>query len=260
MYQVVPERLGGLRAFFGESPPNAPMLDACLDRRAPGRAFVDDFRAPTACVVAMNYSFVFLGGRPAAGFIERALLRLRRDQPLQVVWPDGRPPRAPAPDRAVDRIEFRERLDPAGSRLREASARMPEGGSIARIDAHTIERCIWRDEVASAAGSVAEFLAHGIGFCLVLAGRIVAEAYSCFWGMDRVEVAVVTHAEHRGRGYAGVVCARLIEACEAIGFKSYWSCDAANGASVRLARRLGFTNPREYRLLYYPQNPPPASR
>ncbi|BET65948.1 hypothetical protein ASA1KI_08660 [Opitutales bacterium ASA1] len=251
MFQLQPEQFGELRDFFVVAPPNAPMLHAFFDGRSPGRAFVDRAERPTACVVAMNYSFVFFGGRPSGDFVRQALAYLRRDQFLHVVWPTGKPPKQPAPDHAVERIEFRQRIDFAGARLREAQQRMPAGARVARIDAKLLERCLWREEAVLAAGSWSEFLLHGFGFCLLLGEQIVAEAYSCFWGLERVEIATITHGEHRGRGYAGVVCAHLIDACEKVGFSTYWSCDADNVASRRLAARLGFADPQDYRLLRY---------
>ena len=34
--------------------------------------------------------------------------------------------------------------------------------------------------------------------------------------------------------------------------KAIWACDKENAESVRLAKRLGFTNPVEYEFLYFP--------
>ena len=34
--------------------------------------------------------------------------------------------------------------------------------------------------------------------------------------------------------------------------KAIWACDEENAESVRLAKRLGFTNPVEYEFLYFP--------
>ncbi|HEX9784520.1 MAG TPA: GNAT family N-acetyltransferase [Opitutaceae bacterium] len=251
MFPVTPEQLTELRAFFADPPPNAPMLYAFLDGRAPGRVFVDRLGDAGACVVAMNYSFVFFGGQPTPDFIHEALGWLRRDQFLHVVWPVGGLPRSPAPDQAVDRIEYRQRIDFAGALLRQAFLRIPEGGRVRRIDAELMKRCMWREEAAFAAGSIVEFLLHGVGFCLLIGEEIVSEAYSCFWGLDRVEIATITHRDHRGKGYAAAVCAYLIDACEKIGFSTYWSCDATNMPSRRLAARLGFSDPCNYRLLRY---------
>lgn len=259
MYQVVPERFSELRRFFPNAPANEPMLQACLEGRAPGRAFVDRPREPTVSVVAMNYSFVFFSAKAPSGFIEPALRQLRRDQELHVVWAEeARLPRHPAPERSVPRLEFRQRLDATGACLRGALARLPAAGRLARIDRDLSTQCLWRDEAVRALGSLDAFLAHSLGYCLLLSGRVVAEAYACFWGLDRVEIAAITHPEHRGRGLGAVVCAQLIEACESIGFATYWNCDAGNEPSRRLAAKLGYVDPREYRLLRYERALPAA--
>jgi RimJ/RimL family protein N-acetyltransferase len=256
MFQVLPERIEALQPFFAYAPPNAPMLQAFFDRRAPGRAFVDAQRNPTGCIVAMNYRFVFPGGAVTPGFMQEAIARLRREQTLHIVWPADRAwPRGVArPDIEIGRLEFSRRDDPGGTRV-GALSRPPAGMKVKRIDAALLRRCQWRGEVTSAAGSVQEFFANGIGFCLMAGDRIASEAYGCFWGRDRSEIATITHPDFRGRGCATAVCAHLISACEALGFSLYWGCDDDNDASLRVADKLGFTDPRSYRLLHFEQTP-----
>jgi RimJ/RimL family protein N-acetyltransferase len=257
MYQVVPESVGQLKRFFRVPPPNAPMLEAFFEGRAPGRAFVNDFRSPTACVVAMRYNFVFPAGAITAKFFEDTLQELRREQTLHVVWSDNarRPPHVPGGSEMIDRVEFRRRIDADRARLRAARAALLTAprAEVRRIDEALLERCEWREEIARATGSLRDFLGHGIGFCLLVGDTVVSEAYASFWGIDRIEIATTTHPDHRRRGYAAAACAQLIETCEEIGFETYWSCDASNEPSLRLAHKLGYADPRSYRLLRYAQ-------
>lgn len=256
MFQVLPERIEALLPLFADPPPNAPMLQAYFEKRAPGRAFVETPRDPGGCLIAMNYRFVFLGGEVSRALMREAIARLRREQPLDVVWPLQRalPRGVPQPDVEVERVEYRRRHDPDGSLIRSLAQRMP-GMEIRRIDATMIRRCLWRKEVKSAKGTVREFFQNGIGFCLMCGERIAAEAYACFWTADRSEIAVITHPDFRRRGCATILCAHLIAACEPLGFAPYWSCEADNDSSRRLADRLGFTEPRSYRLLRYEREP-----
>jgi RimJ/RimL family protein N-acetyltransferase len=189
------------------------------------------------------------------------LRQLRFDQPLDVVWPAGRAvvPHGPKPAEIVARVEFRRRRNRSETHL-EKLATAPRGAEVLRIDSRVMRRCLWRDDVLRATGSTSEFLGHGLGFCLEVGKAIVAEAYAVIWSEDRAEIATVTHPEHRGRGHATVLCASLIQACEAVGLKTYWNCDARNEASVRLATRLGYIDPHEYRLLRYPQQGPVSRR
>lgn len=258
MYRVVSEQVAQLRPFFAARPPaNAPMLQAFLDRRAPGHAYVNDARAPTACVIAMHHRFVFFGGEVSANFYESALRELRRSQTLHVVASSSGPrlPRRPAPDEEVQRLEFSRRHDPERARVRAIQRTSASLGEVRRIDAALFGRCRWRDEIVRLMGSEREFHMHGIGYGLLVDGRVMAEAYGCLWTGERVELAVTTQPEARGRGYATAVCAHLIDTCEAVGFATYWSCDADNEPSVRLATKLGYEEPHAYRLLRFERLP-----
>lgn len=252
MHQLLSDELPLLERFFSGTMANDPMLRAFLRGRVPGQAFVDGASKPAACVIAANYRFVFFGGAPTKKFQQEALLRLRRQQALDLVWtPAGtRLPSGPTPDEIVSRVEFRRRESRGPSHLDTLAAAVP-AAEIKRIDSRNIKRCLWRDDVLRATGSTSEFLGHGLGFCLMVEESIVAEAYAVIWSGERAEVATVTHPQHRGRGYATVLCAALIKACEAVDLSTYWNCDEDNGASVRLARRLGYTDPHQYRLLHF---------
>lgn len=258
MYRVVPEQVAQLKPFFAARPPaNAPMLESFLEQRAPGQAYVNDVRAPTACVVAMHHRFVFFGGDVSTHFYEAALRELRRTQPIHVVAPPqaGRLPRRPVPDEEVHRVEFFRRVDAGRARVRAIQRTSAALGEVRRIDATVFARCAWKDEIVRLLGSAQEFLMHGIGYALLVDGRIMAEAYGCLWTGDRVELAVMTHPEARGRGFATAACAHLIDTCEAVGFQTYWSCDADNEPSLHLAHKLGYDEPRDYRLLRFDQAP-----
>lgn len=262
MYRVVPDQIALLKPLFSARPPaNAPMLQAFFEHRAGGLALVNDLRSPTACVVAVRQRFAFFGGDVSSRFYEAALGELRRTQTLQVVVPalGARLPRRPAPDDEVHRVEFCRRPDQGRVNVRAIQRASASLGEVRRIDAALFNRCSQRDEIVHLLGSAREFLMHGIGYALLVDGRIVAEACGCLWTRDRVELAVTTQAEYRGRGYATAVCAHLIDTCEAVGCQAYWSCDAHDDGSLRLAARLGYDDPREYRLLRFEHAAEPAA-
>ena len=150
MYRVVPEQVAQLKPYFSARPPaNAPMLQAFFEHRAPGHAYVNDVRAPTACVVAVHHRFVFFGGEVSPHFHEAALRELRRTQTLQVVAParGSRLPRRPVPDAEVHRVEFYRRPDPDRARVRAIQRASAALGEVRRIDAALFNRCAWRDEI-----------------------------------------------------------------------------------------------------------------
>jgi RimJ/RimL family protein N-acetyltransferase len=252
MHQLRSDDLSLLERFFTDATANDPMLRAFLSGRVPGQAFVDVVGKPAACVIAVNYRFVFFGGLPSRKFEEQAMQQLRRQQALDVVWsPVGmRLPHGLKPDKIAPRVEFRRRENRGPSHLETLAAGAPHA-EVERIDSRNIRRCLWRDDVLRATGSTSEFLGHGLGFCLMVDEAIVAEAYAVIWSGERAEIATVTHPQHRGHGYATVLCASLIKACEAVDLSTYWNCDEDNGTSIRLATRLGYTDVQQYRLLRY---------
>jgi RimJ/RimL family protein N-acetyltransferase len=237
------------------------MLRAFLAQRVPGHAYVDRWPAPSACMIAVNYRFVFIAGKPSRAFQEAAIRDVRSQQAVDVVWPAGsvRLPHGPAPDEVVARLEFRRRQSRGQAHLDTLAAGAPHT-EVCKIDSRMMGRCLWRNDVLRATGSTSEFLGHGLGFCLMMEEEIVAEAYAVIWNGDRAEIATVTHPAHRGRGFATVLCASLIKACEGVGLKTYWNCDADNLTSVRLAIRLGFDDVHPYRLLRFKHLPPGNAR
>ena len=76
---------------------------------------------------------------------------------------------------------------------------------------------------------------------------VVCEAGTGVATHGRIEVGITTAKGHRQRGLATTACAKLIEICEAQGYATWWDCAKQNDASVRLARKLGYENEREYR-------------
>jgi RimJ/RimL family protein N-acetyltransferase len=64
-------------------------------------------------------------------------------------------------------------------------------------------------------------------------------------------VGVSTAEPYRGRGFATIACARLIEMCEKQGYKTWWDCAKQNLPSVRLAKKLGYQGEPEYRYVWW---------
>jgi predicted GNAT family acetyltransferase len=118
-----------------------------------------------------------------------------------------------------------------------------------------MERCEWGDTVAEAADGVEAFLETGLGLCLIDGDEIVCEAYAPFLGRRSAEVGVVTPEAYRVRGLAAIAVAFLAERLAGQGLGLYWSCDAENTASIRVAEKLGFVGARRYAMLLYRQLP-----
>ncbi|CAM3966243.1 acetyltransferase [Bacillus luti] len=97
-------------------------------------------------------------------------------------------------------------------------------------------------------GSTEAFLNDGFGFCIEKNGTIVAECVSIFSGNGFAEIDIATHKEHQGKGLAQAVATRFIEYCMQNDIIPCWDCYVANIPSQKLASKLSFYNPIEYRL------------
>jgi RimJ/RimL family protein N-acetyltransferase len=81
--------------------------------------------------------------------------------------------------------------------------------------------------------------------------EIIVESYVSSFGETQADIGAVTREAYRGHGYAPIACAYLIQACEQRGYQAYWSCDAENEASIRVAQKLGVRQERAYQILEY---------
>ena len=70
-----------------------------------------------------------------------------------------------------------------------------------------------------------------------------------------IELGTITQPEHRERGYATIVSARIALECERLGYQTHWNCAKDNPASAAIARRLGYRNVQEFQLLVWPKLP-----
>lgn len=100
--------------------------------------------------------------------------------------------------------------------------------------------------------SADEFLTHGIGFSLIYQGKLAATAFSAFIIDNYLEIGIETIPEYRGKGFAEMVCAALIDYCISNNFIPVWACRLENTGSVKLAQKLGFEISK--RIPYYKIN------
>lgn len=94
-----------------------------------------------------------------------------------------------------------------------------------------------------------------LGVVILDGYTVVCEAATGAPTHERIEVGVTTAELYRGQGFATIACARLIEMCEAQGFRTWWDCAKQNIPSIKLARKLGYQNEREYRYVWWSKNP-----
>jgi RimJ/RimL family protein N-acetyltransferase len=245
-----------LPGLFTDHLPNKAQLWAVLQGRATGSAVVDCMPNPSECMIRTDAALTYFSQGSSQAFLESALARLRKIGLVWLVWPPESSLKTPAVKEAeiVQRIEFID-CDPHSAHLETLRQGLPSGFEIRAMDRPLLDRCEWRDEMVFYCGSEANFLENGIGLCLMEGDEIISEAYASALGDQYAEIGAITQKSYRGQGYAPIACASLIEACENRGYQAYWSCDVDNPASIRVARKLGFRQERNYKIFEYCSTP-----
>lgn len=102
-------------------------------------------------------------------------------------------------------------------------------------------------------GSYKSFLEKGFGWCIKHGRIVVSVAYTAFPFGDTFEIQVMTTRQdgYRRKGLATAVSAALIEDGLSRGLVGEW--DAANEISVKLAQKLGYTDPDPYKGYFWLQ-------
>jgi RimJ/RimL family protein N-acetyltransferase len=247
--QVTP----AVRKLFDPSMPAAFRGSAVLNGTCVGKIWIDNPEQPSCCVVQEGaFGTLYLGGAVTstilAGIVSEACLH---GEVMIGFWPDD--PRielAPSPrDYEGTVLDFTDR--PLLQRLDIFLHEIPEGCAFRRVDERLFRQSMDYEFYSRMFGSPEKAFGRLLGLFLMHGDEILCEAYAGVSADGIIEMGVNTKEGYRQRGYATLTCARLIHACEALGYQTYWNCNQANTASAALARRLGYRREREYRLLYW---------
>ena len=95
-----------------------------------------------------------------------------------------------------------------------------------------------------------KFAAKGKGFVTCINNKVVSAAYSSCIDKGILEIGIESDANYRNKGYAYLVCFKLISYCLENNLIPVWACRHENTASFNLAQKLGF-KPTKF-LPYYP--------
>ncbi|OQA35629.1 MAG: GNAT acetyltransferase [Candidatus Dependentiae bacterium ADurb.Bin331] len=144
------------------------------------------------------------------------------------------------------RIEFE--FTGAGKKIRREC---PAGFTVVPIKTlELFKKCLWFEFISKLYGSSENFLNTGFGFALVDdQGNPIAEAYAALLSNQACEIGVITHLEHRSKGFSTLVVHHMICECLKRGLQPHWSCNAENVASRSVAHKSGFTIKRYYAFL-----------
>jgi GNAT superfamily N-acetyltransferase len=94
---------------------------------------------------------------------------------------------------------------------------------------------------ASLWGSVQALLSGGVVACAIVSGQIVATALTAACSERYVDIGVYTRQDYRGRGLATATASIVTQRVQEAGQIPVWGAGEHNIASLRVARKLGFT-------------------
>lgn len=218
-----------------------------------GQILVDHLKNPkTACLLIGNISFFTGDSRTSAARemmkdVEPLAALMASDNDwnelMKEVWADrlGHQLRTKMSAESLD-IDY----------LRGLTQNIDPEYVLERIDLETVKRLDKRQNmhIPLFFGSSKEFIEKGIGFCIKHDGKVVSMASTYTPFIDEFEIEVQTSDDplYRRKGLATAVSAALIVYSLEHYFVPHW--DAANEASVKLALKLGYTNPMEWDVYY----------
>lgn len=238
-------------ALFDLTKPTMPRAFNVLEGIHQGQILVDDPAHPARAVVRESiYGTLYFGGQVNASLVEQMIGHFH---PLGEVgmgcWPDDTlnsmiPSSADYDGRT---LYFTERSQPFG----EEPIPLPEGYRLVARDRLLLRQSFDYDSTLAAFGTEESMLQHTLGVVVLYEGKVVCEAATGAPTHGLIEVGVMTADAHRRQGLALAVCTKLIQECEARGYKTWWDCAAQNAASIRLAQKLGYRNGREYRYVWW---------
>jgi RimJ/RimL family protein N-acetyltransferase len=248
--QVTP----ALRALFHTDEPQAPRCFSVLDgvNRA-GKIICNDPNHPTWAVVREPTDhMLYFGGNINASVVAEVFDALRQEgQVLVGLWLDDPRQRLlpPNPDYDGRTLQFYNR--PIGEGLDKYLQPLLEGYRVHRLNRELIMRTEWGPKDVVATGGIDAWEQTCFGYCVMHGDEMLSEATVGPPAIGLYEPGIFTQEAHRGKGYATIAVAHLIQEIEASGFRTYWDCAKQNLASAGVARKLGYRIQKEYRCMVW---------
>ncbi|WP_236712670.1 GNAT family N-acetyltransferase [Peribacillus muralis] len=237
---------------------------AVLEQFMPGFVFVDESHSPKTIGLGTNSGLYFVGGDHENDEFNKQFLRfcrskLKEGKRFTLFSGNGKW------DELISGC-FKEELK-QGSRY--SFSFQPEGYDVEAIhlqESYTLSRL---DEAAIRNssefntdyyerfwGSAVDFLNKGFGYSVVHDETVVAsECTSIFSGKVYAEIDIYTNADYRGMGLAQKAAQAFIEQCLKHKMIPRWDCNVENLASMKLAGRLGFSEPSIYSIFVKNRQP-----
>ncbi|MBI4926710.1 MAG: GNAT family N-acetyltransferase [Anaerolineae bacterium] len=246
------------------------VVDGMIAGHCLGRIWVDDLTRPTCALAWDEKASYLLGGDPAAavGLHEAFTAAIhpeiqRRGIPVIKVsgsgegWQEAvRAIFAPYPFNEYPRVFYR----PGRWLCPDWRERMPEGYRMALIDADLLSQAGLRnmgglvEEIEECWPSVAHFIQHGFGTCILSGDEIVCRCTAEYRSPGKVGIGILTEENQQKRGLATLAASAFVEISQQRGLAPHWDAWKNNVPSVRAAEKTGFALLEDYTALLWFQN------
>ena len=141
---------------------------------------------------------------------------------------------------------------------------LPEGFQLRKMDIEVAQQILKQNladqwvNLIDLLGGPEKFVEEVVGYCIQQKedDKIVSLVLGFNTSIPlthSVELDIITHPDYRGRGFATIISAKLIEELLKEKIEPHW--DAANPLSVKLAMKLGYTDPNPYKCYYWRKSP-----
>ena len=245
--EVTPEILN----LFDLDNPTMPRAFNVLEGIIKGQMLVDNLNEPSWAVVREGiYGTLYFGGQITSSVVPSIFEHFFQfggigvgcwlDNPFNKILPAN-------PDYDGFTLYFTER----SSNLEWLAQQLPSNYDLLCRDEHLFKKSFDYASTLASFGSIENAMQYTLGVSLIQGDYLVCEAATGAPTHGLIEVGVTTHENYRQKGFATIACAKLIETCETQGYSTWWDCAKQNTPSVRLARKLGYQNEKEYRYMWW---------
>ena len=222
--------------FFERFDVNQTMIDSTFSGYTPGRLFVSEKNGDM--LLLANFGFAFGVTQDSFDFLKELSERDHKTYTF-----------IPRKGLKIEDKKLFKRLGFKGisslDNVKKILARDLSSFELGRLDASNGTLSSWPEVIEGIFGSIENFGKAG-GFTLLDGEIIAAESMIGFKGKDNIEIGTITHEKYRGKGLSTYICAYLVKDLVDKGFSPYWSCNASNIGSKKVAENLGFNEPFEY--------------
>ncbi|HSB66820.1 MAG TPA: GNAT family N-acetyltransferase [Anaerolineales bacterium] len=240
-----------VRSLFASDMPTAIRCFAVLAGGNAGRIFVDDLHRPTKSYVwEQDDGTLYQGGVRDRQMLQYLVGMLRQQGPVGLDFRDGESQVdlfPPDPEVGTECVELER---PAHGSDLTPFLIVPEGFSVHRMGRELIENSPRLDETLFRYGDIDNYLKTGMDVCILHGDEYVGEAGADIEINGVREVGVVVEPAYRkAMGFGTLLVAHLLQWCDELGVATYWDCVKLNIGSLKIARKLGFGNERNYKIL-----------